>query len=212
MDDRGYETTSIAELEREDGWAPIRLALDVRSFGVNAFSAKEPGGAVIPEHDEEPSGHEELYLVIAGRAAFTVSGEEIDAPVGTVVFVRDPKLTRGAEAREPGTTVLAVGATPGEVYRPRAWETNADVVPLLNQGRNEEAKQLLLDALERYDDRDVLLYNLACAEALLGEADEAIGHLQESISQRPSFAELARSDSDLDALRDDPRFAALVHP
>jgi hypothetical protein len=27
---------------------------------------------------------------------------------------------------------------------------------------------------------------------------------------RPSFAELAREDSDLDAIRDDPRFAALV--
>jgi tetratricopeptide (TPR) repeat protein len=210
MNDRPWEVTSIAELQRDDGWAPIRRDLSVRSFGINSFSAREAGGHVIPDHDEEPSGHEELYLVVAGRAGFTVDGEETDAPAGTIVVVRDPALRRGAVAREPGTTVLAVGGRPGEAYRPRAWETNADVVALLNQGRNAEAKQLLLDALDRYDDRAVLLYNLACAEALLGETDAAVGHLEQSIAERPSFAELAREDTDLDAIRDDPRVARLL--
>jgi hypothetical protein len=48
--------------------------------------------------------------------------------------------------------------------------------------------------------------NLACAEARLGEIDPAIGHLEEALAARPSLSELARNDTDLDALRGDARF------
>src|SRR5262249_24688239 len=87
---KSYDTATIAELERPDGWSPIRKRLGIQAFGVNARTAREAGGRVIPEHDEAPSGHEELYVVVSGRATFTVGGEEIDAPGGTLVFVPDP--------------------------------------------------------------------------------------------------------------------------
>ena len=109
----GYATASLEELRRDDGWAPIRLALDIRSFGINSWTGPTPGDIVIPEHDEAPTGHEELYFVTAGRATFSIGGEEVDGPAGTIVFVRDPTLRRGAVAREPATTVLTVGAKPG---------------------------------------------------------------------------------------------------
>src|SRR5205814_8947924 len=136
------------------------------------------GAAVISEHDETPSGHEELYLVLEGHATFTVAGEEIDAPAGTLVFVRDPAAKRGAVAREAGTTVLTVGARPGAAYRPRARETNVDVFPMFDEGRFAEAKELLLDSLGRYEDQGTLLYNLACAEAQLGNPEAALDHLK----------------------------------
>jgi tetratricopeptide (TPR) repeat protein len=156
-----------------------------------------------------PTGHEEFYLVTAGHATFTVAGEEVDGPEGTIVLVRNASLSRGAVAREAGTTILTVGAKPGEPFTPIPWETSRDVVALLDGGRPAEAKSLLLDALERYEDKSVLLYNLACAEAMLGETDDALGHLEQSIADRPSLADDARDDSDFDAIRDDPRFAAL---
>jgi tetratricopeptide (TPR) repeat protein len=205
-----YETARIADLERADGWSPIRRHLDVQAFGINAWTAHEPGAGIIPEHDEQPSGHEELYLVVAGRASFTVGGEEVDAPAGTIVFVRNPKATRSAAALDPGTTVLAVGGRPGEAYRPRAWETNADVFAMLDSGRHEEAKHVLIEALDRYEDRGTLLYNLACAEAQLGETDAALDHLGAAVQERPSLAESARDDDDLEPIRDDPRFEDLV--
>lgn len=205
-----YETARIADLERPDGWSPIRRHLGVQAFGVNAWTAHEAGVTVIPEHDEKPSGHEELYLVVAGRATFAVDGEETDAPAGTIVFVRDAEARRGAVAVEADTTVLAVGAKPGEAYRPRSWETNADVLPLFEAGRHEEAKRMLLEALGRYDDHGSLLYNLACAEASLGETDAALDRLAEALAERPDLAEYARDDSDLAALRDEPRFAEIV--
>lgn len=208
MSGKSYETASIAGLERPDGWSPIRRHLGVRAFGVNAWTAHEAGGQIIPEHDEAPSGHEELYVVVSGRASFTVGGDEIDAPAGTIVFVPGPAAKRGARAEEPGTTVLAVGGVPGEVYRPRSWETNAEAMPLFEAGRFEELKTMLTAALDEYDDHGALLYNLACAEAQLGEADAALGHLAAALEERPDLAESAGGDSDLDPIRGDPRFPA----
>jgi len=208
MTGKSYETARIADLERADGWSPIRRALGVAAFGINAWTIHEPGGTIISEHDEKPSGHEELYVVVAGRATFTVEGEEVDAPVGTIVFVRDPEAKRGAVAAEADTTVLAVGGRPGEAYRPRSWETNVEVFPMFESGQYEEIKQMLLEALDRYEDRGAILYNLACAEAQLGETDAALEHLAAGLKERPDLVEGARDDADLAPIRDDPRFPA----
>jgi hypothetical protein len=206
MTEKAYATTQIGELQREDGWSPIRRHFGVRAFGVNAWTASEPGATVIAEHDEVPSGHEELYVVVSGHATFTVGGDELDAPVGTLVFVRDPATKRGAVAVEAGTTILTVGGQPGHAYRPRPWETNMDALPLFAERRYEEARSMLLEALDRYDDRGPLLYNLACAEAQLGETDAALEHLTVAVAQEARLAENARTDTDLDPIRADPRF------
>jgi tetratricopeptide (TPR) repeat protein len=206
----GYTSATIAKLERPDGWSPIRKELGIQAFGVNAWTAREAGAAVIPEHDEVPSGHEELYAVVSGHARFTVAGDELDAPSGTLVFVADPAARRGAVALEPGTTVLTVGARPREPYRPRAWETNIDVFPMFDEGRYEEARQLLLDALDRYEDRGTILYNLACAEARLGNPDAAFEYLRAGLEERPDLRAGAQGDADLESLRADSRFAELV--
>jgi hypothetical protein len=63
MTERACEIVRLAELERPDGWSPIRRHVRVRAFGVNAWTAHEANGVVIPDHHEQPSGHEELYLV-----------------------------------------------------------------------------------------------------------------------------------------------------
>jgi hypothetical protein len=210
MTGKRYETAGIAELEDSRGWSPIRKRFGVESFGINAWTVHDVDGRIIPEHDEVPSGHEELYVVIAGHARFTVDGEEIDVPRGSVLYVRDPAARRGAWAREAGTTVLAVGAAPGKAYQPRSWETNAEIPVLFDRGEHEKAKQVLTEALGRYEDNAGVLYNLACAEALLGEKDAALGHLSEALDAHPSFGESAREDPDFESLRSDERFAALV--
>jgi len=204
-----YETRQLSDLRRDDGWAPIRLALDVQAFGINGWTAHEADEVLIPEHDEVPTGHEELYVVVSGHAVFTVAGDEVDGPAGTVVFVRDPAAKRAAVAREADTTVLSVGAKAGEAYTPQPWETNRDVFALLDTGKPAEAKELLNDAIERYEDKSTLYYNLACAEALLGETDAAFDHLRAAIEGNPSLAEYLAEDNDLASLRDDPRFREL---
>lgn len=202
----GYATSSIAGLERPDGWAPIRRHFGIRGFGVNAWTGREPGDTIIPEHDED-SGHEELYLVTDGVAVFTVAGERIEAPAGTLVHVPDPATMRGAVAQQAPATVFTVGAPPGEPFSPRAWETNRDILPLFDLGDYVGAKRMLEQALSEYpDDPAPILFNLACAEAQLGEKDEALTHLAGSIDREPRFAGYARDDEDFASIRDDPRF------
>jgi tetratricopeptide (TPR) repeat protein len=207
---QAYQTARIGDLERADGWGPIRAALDVRAFGINSWTAHAAGGTLIPAHDEAPSGHEELFLVTAGHARFTVGEDELDAPAGEIVFVRDPAVARSAVAVEADTTVVSVGATAGRAFQPRSWEINRDVIALLDAGRHAEAREQLLEALDRYEDRESVLYNLACAEAQLGQADAAFRHLDEAFRLRPAFAEHAGDDPDLEPLRADPRFGELT--
>jgi quercetin dioxygenase-like cupin family protein len=103
-------------------WRPVRRTLDVGAFGVNAYTAPKAGDEVVEEHTEESLGHEEIYVVLQGRATFTLDDETLDAPAGTVVFVRDPKVKRHAQAAEPDTAVLAVGGPRGGAYEPSPWE------------------------------------------------------------------------------------------
>src|SRR3954453_20392649 len=83
---------------------PGRRHLGIEAFGANARVAREAGEVLVMPHDERAGGpygtdgHEELYVVLRGRAAFTVDGQEVDAPVGTFVFVRDPAAVRSAVA------------------------------------------------------------------------------------------------------------------
>jgi tetratricopeptide (TPR) repeat protein len=82
--------------------------------------------------------------------------------------------------------------------------------PLLDEGKYAEARQVLVDALDRYEDRSAVLYNLACAEAQLGEADAALDHLRDAVTLRRSLAESAREDADFASIRDDPRFGEIA--
>jgi hypothetical protein len=104
-------------------WKPIRHFFDVQAFGVNAFVANHEGDHLVERHDE--AKHEELYVVIDGAAEFILDGERHDAPVGTVIFVRDPRVVRQARALSAGTCVLAIGGTAGEAFAVRSWERQA---------------------------------------------------------------------------------------
>jgi tetratricopeptide (TPR) repeat protein len=213
-----FQVAKLSEIEIPSsnpsiGWAPIRRHLDVGSFGINAWTATEAGKDVIGEHDEvgpRAHRHEELYFVVKGRATFIVDGETIDAPAGTVVFVRDPAAKRRAVADEAGTTVLTVGGRPGEAFTPSAWERSAPALAFFATQEYEKAREALLEAHEEFPDDATVLFNLACAESLLGQADEAVDHLRQSIANDESFRELAQTDSDFDPIRDDSRFKELV--
>jgi hypothetical protein len=134
----GYSVTTIEEIttsgEADDGgaaWKSVRHHFGIEAFGASAYVADSAGQRVVPEHDEASSNrgtlgaHEELYVVVSGAADFTVGDQTVDAPAGTLVFVRDPDLRRTAFAREPGTVVLAFGGAVGEAFAISPWETRS---------------------------------------------------------------------------------------
>lgn len=212
--DKQYQVASIDDLPlivsgAEFGVRPVRLHFGITSFGINAYTAENAGDHVIEDHVETTTGagrHEELYFVVSGRATFEVSGEPLDAPTGTVVFVGDPEIRRGAVAEEAGTTVLVVGATPGRRFEPSPWEAWLAAKPFLDQGRPDEGIGVFEAALERHPGNPNVLYNLACFEALAGRADDALAHLQEAVEKDPRTREWAQTDEDFASVRDDPRF------
>jgi mannose-6-phosphate isomerase-like protein (cupin superfamily) len=185
-------------------WRPVRRTLDVGAFGINAYTAPNAGDDVVEEHTESTLRHEEVYVVLTGHATFTLDDETLDAPAGTVVFVRDPLVKRHARADEPGTQVLAVGGPRGEAYEPSPWEDVFAAEPARAAGDYEAYAVALADALERRPDHPATLYNLACAEALAGRADDAIAHLRRALELRPELKELAQKDEDLVSLRELP--------
>ncbi|HXV34034.1 MAG TPA: tetratricopeptide repeat protein [Gaiellaceae bacterium] len=202
-----FETAHLDELDRFAGefdTIPVRIPFGISAFGVNAYGSREAGGRVIEEHDELGAGagrHEELYVVLAGRATFTVAGEELDARAGTLVFVRDPAVRRGAVAAEPDTTVLVVGGTVGEAFTPSAWESWLEARPAYDEGDYEAAAAVLERALVLHPGNPNVLYNLACCEALAGRRDEAAAHLLEAAAGDPRVRDWAARDPDLDSVR-----------
>ena len=191
----------------------IRRDAGIESFGVNAFYQADGGAFVIGEHDElgpAGSGHEELYVVVAGDCSFTVGGEEFDAPGGTAIFVRDPATKRSARAKEDGTIVLAVGGRPGEAFKPGPIESISGFFRLYREQDYAGALAVLRSGLETNPGNAFILYNVACMEALVGRGEEALEPLAEALAAWPAYKELATNDDDFAALREDPRFQALV--
>ncbi len=194
-------------------WAAIRSHFGIESFGVNAWTSREAGQTIIGEHEElsgGAGGHEELYVVVSGQATFTVDEETVDAPAGTLLFVRDPAAKRKAVGVEEGTTILAVGAKAGEAFTPSKWELSAPAFVFFATKEYDKAEKLLAEVLAEHPEEPAVLYNLACAESMLGKTADALGHLRQSVGHGKRFKELARTDSDFDPIRGEPEFAEIT--
>jgi hypothetical protein len=185
-------------------WKPVRKALGVTAFGINAYTAANAGDEVVEEHTEQQLGHEEIYAVIAGRATFTVDGEEVDAPAGTLVYLDDVTQKRHAIAQEPGTTVLAIGGVPGK-HEISAWEYFFPALEPMRNGDYDTARQILADGLAEKD-TPVMHYRLACVEALAGNRERALDELQIAVDGSDRLRESAQTDEDFASIRADPRF------
>jgi len=70
-------------------------------------------------------------------------------------------------------------------------------------GRTKEAKQTLLDGPAKLLDEPVYYYNLGCYDAVLGNLDQAKAYLQTCFRLDKSFRDLAKSDPDLERIRDE---------
>jgi mannose-6-phosphate isomerase-like protein (cupin superfamily) len=208
----GYTILSLDEVQRAEhrgsNLIPIRYTLGFRPAGVNAWIA-DAGRQLIPPHEED-SGNEELYAVVSGRATFTVDEETQDAPAGSLVFVA-PMVHRTATAEEDGTIVFVVGATVGEAFDGGAWDSFAVANTLRQAGRMDECRAVMQKAMEEHPESWELPYNAACLEALAGNSDEAFAFLRHALElEQTEIREYLENDSDLDNIRNDPRFQELL--
>ena len=197
-----YQVAHLDNLDRvpvDHGleWRPVKRRFGIQAFGVNAYTSAKVGDWVVEEHTEGSLRHEEMYVVVRGRARFTLGEEQIDAPAGTIVFISDPDLKRVAVSEEDGTTVLAVGAKPGEAFKPSAWEWYfmAYRQPL------EQGIETMRGGIEELGEQGPLYYHLACLEAKAGRLDDARSHLARALELDPELAGSAAKDDDLKEVR-----------
>src|SRR6266487_3623962 len=78
----------------EPDWVPLQHLFGLTAFGANAFRSTAVGQTLVEAHDETASGQEELYLVLAGRATFSIGSDPFGVSAMSVVVIRDPTLTR----------------------------------------------------------------------------------------------------------------------
>jgi mannose-6-phosphate isomerase-like protein (cupin superfamily) len=207
-----YAMSGLDEIEElDDGrcpFRPVRHHFGITAFGATAWTGKAAGDRIINEHDEGDDGHQELYFVHTGRATFELDGERVEAPAGSFVYV-PPGVKRTALAEEAGTTVLVVGAAPGEAYVADGWEAWAPLRPAYEAGDYDTVIEGLSAAIGLSPSPNAL-FNLACVESLAGRKEDALGHLRQAVEMSDRCRELAKQDSDFDAIRDEPEFAEIV--
>jgi tetratricopeptide (TPR) repeat protein len=212
-----YAVAHLDQIEelpyRESRMQPVRHHFGITAFGVNAWTAHAAGERLVPEHEEEgENSPEELYVVLRGRARFELDGERLDAPAGTLVFAR-PGVKRTAFAKEPGTSILALGATPGRPYQAVGWEIWGQLYDAGKYAEAADRAREVIDAHPEYEGKPPyapLFYNVACFESLAGRHAEALEHLRPALELSEDLRELAKTDSDLDPIRDEPAFKELV--
>src|SRR5438270_10921774 len=184
-----WSVTRISDVPKNGPhWRPVRLELGIEAFGINSSHGNN-GDLLVLEHDEALSGHQELYLVLAGHARFEVNGEERDAPAGTLVFIGDPGARRRAVALADDTEILTIGATPGEAFAHSAWEYGYVVSGHFHAGHYERALERAREFLVEYPYDWPVLYWAACSAAGLDRRDEALGYLRRAAELESTVAE-----------------------
>ena len=200
----GWRAIALDDVEavpwRDTGlvWRPVRGAIGARIAGMAAYTAERAGQDVVEAHAEEPDGrgHEEVYVVLRGRATFTLDGQTLDAPAGTFVRV-DPHVHRHAVAAEPQTAVLALGGDP--VFEPAGGEW---IDRARRFFRTDPARAAaILDELEAFrPDSAALRLGRAMLAHAQGDADSARRLLRDALEIEPRILEWEGEDPELAAL------------
>jgi hypothetical protein len=192
-------------------WHPVRRALGVTAFGINAYTAKQPGAPLIEEHDETSPGagrHEELYFLVSGTARFEIGEDTVEATPGTMILI-EPAVRRKATATSDDATVIVIGGRPGSAMPPSPFEYWYAAIPAHEAGEHSRAYEIAAEGLEHYPDHGTLHYALACEAALAGDRQRALDHLRTAFDNDPRTRDWARTEPDLDGLRDDPLLTEL---
>ncbi|MEA2383757.1 MAG: hypothetical protein QOH72_3728 [Solirubrobacteraceae bacterium] len=203
----GWRALALDEVEAvrwqrtELVWRPVRGALGTHIVGMGAYTAERAGQVVIGGHTESDDGlgHEEVYVVLRGRATFTLDGEELDAPAGTFVAVIDPGVHRRAVAAEPDTVVLALGGPP--VFTPSDSEWIERARPHLRS--DPERAIAILEELRTVKPEGPVA-EVAAAFLAIARGDEAAARdaLAGLVARRPDLLPVLADDEDLEGLLD----------
>ncbi len=164
--------------------APYFFARALKAEGRNAEAAKmfERATVLRPEDFQAPNFLSSVYAALGMK-------EESES-----MARRGIKLIEDRLALDPGDS--------------RATALGASIFAAT--GDRENATALARRSLEIDREDSMLLYNVACTYSLLGLVDDALGCLQRAVDNGFGHKEWIEHDTDFDAVRDAPRFKAIV--
>jgi len=139
--------------------------------------------------------------------ALAVQPEDYHAPA--ILAASLVSLGRRDDAQDARRRSLEAAEKHLEVFPedPRALYVGA--ASWIALGERDRGRQWTERALEADPEDPLVLYNVACNYSILGEHEKAIRCLDEAITFGYGQREWLENDSDLDPLRDNPRFQAL---
>jgi hypothetical protein len=165
-----------------------------------AFSAGASGAGARrgPHRDDGGRRHEEIYIVLEGRAGFMLHGEELDAPAGTFVRV-DVAVRRRAwpSSRERACWRWAAHRPSSRRHR------SGSSAPARTSASNPATARRIVEELRRARPDSP---GIPIAEALLavGAGDTALAErkLHEVLQEEPGLRTALSRDPDLAPLLD----------
>lgn len=119
------------------GFRRVRAGLGVTSFGISVMDIP-PNFKMFPEHDQSHDHQEEVYTALSGRGTLHAGGEEIALEPDVWVRVGPDEKRKITTGDEP-VRVLAMGATPGEVYEPPEFTVEGGTLPPGLEHKKHEA-------------------------------------------------------------------------
>jgi hypothetical protein len=160
---------------------------------------------------DEPDRKEHVFHFCpeCGSQVFYTEPTDTDVVVVAVGAFADPAFPPPTQSGYDSRRHPWVGL-PDSIQRfaPELWWDEAH--PLYLEGRYAEAAAKGRELVEAHPDQAYLYFNLACCESLAGEAADAVEHLRRAVDIWEGCREMAKHDTDLDALRDVPAFQAIV--
>jgi hypothetical protein len=144
-----------------------------------------------------------------GSQVFYTEPTEPDLVVVSIGSFADPSFPPPTESGYDSRRHPWVGLPDSmQRFAPELWWDSA--APLYDAGNYAEAADEGRKLIEARPDQPYLFYNTACCESLAGHKDETLEHLRRSIDMWEGCRDLAKNDSDFDAIRGEPGFEKLV--
>ncbi len=119
-------------------------------------------------------------------------------------------LGREAEAESTERRALRLTEKHIELHPDDARALYLGAGILVRMGDHKRGLEWARRSLEIDPEETSILYNVACVYSLLGRTEDAIGCLEKVMEHGTFYKNWAAKDSDLNSLRSDPRFQALL--
>jgi adenylate cyclase len=140
--------------------------------------------------------------------AWRVSPRDPQTPSLLLGIYRD--LNREEDVKTVARKTLEIGLRKLEVEPEDTRACLSCTFALVHLGRYSEAVSMM-DRANEIDPLDrIVHYNLACAYAIMGKADQALDYLERLTGTDVKTVDWMKNDGDLDSLRDHPRFKKIM--